>query len=98
MRIRVHPFITKKALLSFAIFSLTIVSFSQARDEPEPAGHFGGAVTITNNGISFIPNFTLGKPAAIFDLSVGKRNLSFEPQFRFAQCWLSDLLFRMLKY
>jgi hypothetical protein len=44
----------------------------------------GGAVTVTNNGISFIPNLTLGKPAIVFDLSMGKEKLSFEPQFRFA--------------
>lgn len=43
-----------------------------------------GAVTVTNNGVSLLPTFTLGKPAAIFDLSVGGRQLSFEPQFRFA--------------
>ena len=35
-------------------------------------------------GISTIPTFTLGKPAVIFDMSMGKRNLRFEPQFRFA--------------
>jgi hypothetical protein len=45
--------------------------------------HFGGAVTVTTKGISIIPNLTLGKPAAIFDMSVG-RKLSFEPQFRFS--------------
>jgi len=28
--------------------------------------------------------FTLGKPAAIFDLSVGNERLAFEPQFRFS--------------
>ena len=38
---------------------------------------------MTNNGISFIPTFSLGKPAVVFDMSVG-RKLSFEPQFRFA--------------
>lgn len=40
-------------------------------------------LSITTKGISTIPNLTLGKPAAIFDMSVGKR-FSFEPQFRFA--------------
>lgn len=42
-----------------------------------------GSVSITTKGISTIPSFTLGKPAAIFDLAIGKRALSFEPQFRF---------------
>jgi hypothetical protein len=44
---------------------------------------FGGAVTIQSKGISTIPNLTLGKPAAIFDMKIG-RKLTFEPQFRFA--------------
>ncbi len=44
---------------------------------------FGGAVTIQSKGISTIPNLTLGKPAAVFDMRVG-RKLTFEPQFRFA--------------
>ena len=42
-----------------------------------------GAVTVTNKGISTVPSFTLGKPAAIFDVSIAHRGLSFEPQFRF---------------
>jgi hypothetical protein len=45
--------------------------------------NFGGAVTIQSKGISTIPNLTLGKPAAVFDLKVG-RKLAFEPQFRFS--------------
>ena len=45
--------------------------------------NFGGAVTIQSKGISTIPNLTLGKPAAVFDMKVG-RKLTFEPQFRFA--------------
>jgi len=45
--------------------------------------YFGGSVTIQSKGISTIPNLTLGKPAAVFDMKVG-RKLTFEPQFRFA--------------
>jgi hypothetical protein len=45
--------------------------------------NFGGAVTIQSKGISTIPNLTLGKPAAVFDMKMG-RKLTFEPQFRFA--------------
>ena len=44
----------------------------------------GGAVSVTNNGISLLPTFTLGKPAAIFDLNLAGKRFSFEPQFRFA--------------
>ncbi|TAL61662.1 MAG: hypothetical protein EPN88_14480 [Bacteroidetes bacterium] len=77
-------YITKSALILYFLFNLTNVSFSQNSDSTKVSGHFGGTVTITNYGISFIPNFTLGKPAAIFDMSAGKGKLSFEPQFRFA--------------
>lgn len=77
-------FITKRAFPLFILINLSYVSFSQNHDSTKVASHFGGAITVTNNGISFIPNFTLGKPAAIFDLSMGKGKLSFEPQFRFA--------------
>jgi hypothetical protein len=42
-----------------------------------------GAVTVTNKGISTVPSFTLGKPAAVFDVSIARRGLSFDPQFRF---------------
>jgi hypothetical protein len=73
-----------KCLLISGFLSLTFVSFSQTIDSIKAAPHFGGSIAVTNNGISFIPNFTLGKPAAIFDMVAGKGKLSFEPQFRFA--------------
>lgn len=76
-------YITKRALSLFVLFNLTYVSFSQNNDSTKIANHFVGAVTVTTKGISTVPNLTLGKPAAIFDMSVGKR-LSFEPQLRFA--------------
>jgi hypothetical protein len=63
---------------------LTKFSFSQKTDSTENIFHFKGAVTVTNKGISLVPTFTLGKPAAIFDLSMGKKKLFFEPQMRFA--------------
>jgi hypothetical protein len=74
----------REILLFFVLINLFSVSFSQNIDSTKVVSHFGGAVTVTNKGISLIPNLTLGKPAAIFDLSMGKKRLSFEPQFRFA--------------
>jgi len=71
-------------VLFFILLNLNYYSFSQNSDSTKVASHFGGAVTVTNKGISTIPNLTLGKPAVIFDMSLGKRKLSFEPQFRFA--------------
>jgi hypothetical protein len=75
--------ITGKTLILLILSGFTNLSFSQNTENTKAPSHFGGAVTVTNNGISFIPTFTLNKPAAIFDLSMGKR-LTFEPQFRFA--------------
>jgi len=42
-----------------------------------------GSVSVTNKGISFIPSFTLGRPAVVFNGAVGGR-LRFEPELRFA--------------
>jgi len=73
----------KGIFLFFLLLNIPHLLFSQNSDSIKVASHFGGAVTITNNGVSFIPTFSLGKPAVIFDMSAG-RKLSFEPQFRFA--------------
>lgn len=62
----------------------TSVLFSQQLDSPKNDLKFKGAINITNNGISMIPTFTLGKPAAIFNLSVGTSKLTFEPELRFS--------------
>mgnify|MGYP006925660528 FL=1 len=71
-----------------AVF-LTFMILMSASSAQEPDSlripmRFSGAVKVTNKGISTVPNLTLGKPAAIFDLSVGKGKLSFDPQLRFA--------------
>ena len=64
---------------------LSFKAYSQSSDsEGKPLiRHFNGTITATNNGISIIPAFTLGRPAAFFDLSVGGDRLSFDPMFRF---------------
>jgi len=72
-----------QSILFFIFFTLRSSSFSQNVDSTKVACHFDGAVIVLNNGISFIPTFSLRKPAAIFDLSAGKKQLSFDPLFRF---------------
>ena len=84
MKLKNRGQIIKFSLSLFILISITYVSFPQTTDSLKIPGYFGGAVTITNKGISLIPNLTLGKPAALFDLSLGKKRISFEPQFRFA--------------
>ncbi|WP_051287292.1 hypothetical protein [Algoriphagus mannitolivorans] len=69
----------------FLFLSLSPRGYSQSADsgQKSPERHFNGTITATNNGISIIPAFTLGRPAVFFDLSVGGERLSFDPMFRF---------------
>ena len=68
------------------IFSLFVFrNIAQNIDSTQKApSYFGTAISVTNNGISLLPSFTLGKPALIVELVLGKGRLSFEPQLRFA--------------
>ncbi len=69
-------------LLLFYAFVFNFLD-AQEGDDNGKINTFSGAVTVQNKGISTIPNLTLGKPAVIFDMRVG-RKLTFEPQFRFS--------------
>ncbi len=70
-------------MTSNALFSQEEDTVSTRVDSPQDRVELSGAATVTNRGISLIPNLTLGKPAVIFDFFVGKNRLSFEPQLRF---------------
>ena len=74
----------KRPLLLLIIINFSHLAFSQKADSTKAVSQFGAVVTVTSKGISMVPNLSLGKPAVIFDLSVGKRRLSFEPSLRFA--------------
>ena len=41
-----------------------------------------GNLQITNNGVSLFPNLSLGKPAAIININLVKKNFSLEPELR----------------
>ncbi len=69
-------------LLLLALSSLARPACSQTADSTARRIDVAGAVTITNKGISTIPSFTLGKPAAILDVSIANGGLRFEPQFK----------------
>lgn len=58
-------------------------AFAQ-EDKTSGISHFSGNVSVTNNGLSLIPAFSLNRPAAIFELSFGGERLSFDPEMRFA--------------
>jgi hypothetical protein len=73
-----------KIILSVLLIVISNTISSQKGDSTNTKiSSFTGAVTIQSKGISTIPNLTLGKPAAVFDLKLG-RKLTFEPQFRFS--------------
>lgn len=72
----------KTTLLLVLLVSVNYL-FAQT-DTTKTPSFFSGQITATNNGVSLIPSFSLGKPAVLFDLSIGKGRLSFDPMFRFA--------------
>jgi hypothetical protein len=64
---------------------LSTLSFFLAHAQPKDSTfHFRTDLTLTNNGFSIVPAFTLGAPAAFLDMQMGNKRLTFEPQFRFA--------------
>ncbi|MFV5696927.1 hypothetical protein ACM55H_01040 [Flavobacterium sp. ZT3R17] len=77
---------TIKILLLIIVFTNTLVLFSQEsnniKNETKDDIKLKGSISVTNNGISIIPTFSLGKPAAIVNLSLGTSRLTFEPEFR----------------
>lgn len=68
-------------VLWFVIF-IPPNAFSQKADSTV-VRYFIGSSTFTTKGLSTFPNLTLGKPAAIFDFSVGSQKFRFEPTLRF---------------
>jgi hypothetical protein len=75
---------TKTLLLS--IFWLITVPrcFAQSLDSTAKISHLSGSASVTNNGISLVPTFSLEKPATIFDMSLSKGNFSFDPELAFS--------------
>ena len=69
--------------LLFLLSGISSLTFSQNADSTKFPTNMGAIITLTNKGISSIPNLTLGKPAIIFYFSAGKK-IRFEPEFRIA--------------
>lgn len=67
-----------------ALVAFTQLSFGQKADSLPAVRHFSGSISANNNGISIVPTFSLGKPAAIFMFSMGKKRWSFDPDLRFS--------------
>jgi hypothetical protein len=73
----------RKITLLIMLILNTAVSNAQEEEHSNRTCHFSGNVSITNNGFSFIPLFSLDKPAFVSELSMGGERFSFDPQFRF---------------
>jgi hypothetical protein len=76
--------VTGREILVLILLLFTQFSFSQKTDSTKKISHFSGAITATSNGISLVPTFSLNRPAVMFNLSIGKGKLSFEPDMRFS--------------
>lgn len=74
----------KLGLYVFILTAYSFPGFAQTNDSVKIIYHFSGSVNVTNNGISLVPNFSLGKPAVIISLSAGKSRFSFDPDIRFS--------------
>lgn len=77
---------TKKnrLLLLIALVNYSNIAFSQKIDSAKSISHFFCSVGVTQNGIALVPTFSLGKPAGVVLLSMGKKRFSFDPEFRFS--------------
>lgn len=64
-------------------FLMMIASVAHAQRK-DSTFFFRADLSVTNNGFSLVPAFTLGKPAAFLDMRMGNKRLSFEPQFRYS--------------
>jgi len=71
----------KHLFLAMATITLAMHAYAQKKDS---TFFFHTDLTVTNNGFSIVPAFTLGDPAVYLDMKMGKKRLTFEPQFRFA--------------
>lgn len=72
----------KELIVSIFLLS-ALPCFAQKSDSAQTNYHFSGTVSATNNGISLVPSFSLGKPAVILLASLGGERFSFDPDIRF---------------
>lgn len=73
----------KKLALIAILVVISLAAPAQTIDSTQTPNFFRGQITATNNGVSLIPSFSLGRPAVLFDLNVDKGRLNFDPMIRF---------------
>ena len=69
--------------LLVCFLALAQLVLAQEADSTKQVIHLNGDISVTNNGISLIPSFSLGKPAMLFDLTASGKRYEFNPQLRF---------------
>ncbi|MEZ5072487.1 MAG: hypothetical protein R2751_16355 [Bacteroidales bacterium] len=75
---------TRNLVMLLFFLGMTVVSIGQEDGGKGKPVSLSGSAGITNNGISLIPNFSLGDPATLFNVSVSKGRLSFASDFNFS--------------
>lgn len=78
------PEVLKYTLMLLLFVGLNLNAYAQEEDADQKNYHFRGNISANYNGISLVPSFSLGRPAFIFDLSLGGDRLTFDPEMRFA--------------
>jgi hypothetical protein len=73
---------TKNLMVVLIAFLFGFNAIAQEKTE-QFLDNFRGTASVTQNGISLVPSFSLGDPALLFDLKFTKGKLSFEPDMRF---------------
>ena len=68
--------------LSFIFFTTSVLS--QKQNSELNSWSFDGSISITNNGISIVPAFSLEQPAYSFDLRFKKNSFTIEPVINFS--------------
>jgi len=71
-------------LLVSLLFTTMYAQESGSENDRKFLDDFKGTASITHNGVSLVPSFSLGDPALLFDLKFTKGKLSFEPDMRFS--------------
>lgn len=71
-----------RIILAAIFLNVSFLVLAQT-DSTKNAWQVNGVILLTNNGISPVPAFSLGKPALMATLFVKKRGFIFSPEFNF---------------
>jgi hypothetical protein len=73
----------RPSLLLIASACLVSPGLSQQVDSTRSKTVVEGLFTVTTKGISNVPSITLGKPAAILNVSIARSGFAFEPELKY---------------